>query len=151
MTLTTRSAFQSSLTTKINDNSAGEISAQDHRDEYTDLSDSVPFFGEDIGALGGFSSTAYNAGTKSSGTFTPVPASGNIQRAVNGGAHTLAPPATDCSMFIQYTNNGSAGAITTSGFTVADVDDLTTTSGHDFFFVITVANGFSWLLVKALQ
>ena len=41
----------------------------------------------------GFTATTYNAGTKSSGTFTPNPAQGNLQRVVNGGAHTLNPPA----------------------------------------------------------
>ena len=31
----------------------------------------------------GYDVTTFNAGTQSSGTFTPAPASGNIQRAVN--------------------------------------------------------------------
>ena len=66
----------------------------------------------------GFDSSDYAAGTKSSGTYTPAPASGNFQVATNGGAHTLAPPATSCSIVIHYTNNGSAGAITTSGFKI---------------------------------
>lgn len=100
----------------------------------------------------GYTTTTYNAGTKSTGTFTPNPALGNLQRAVNGGAHTLAPPtAGDCTMVIQYTNNASAGSITTSGFTKVDGSTITTTDGHDFLFYITVANGFSYLSVKALQ
>lgn len=103
----------------------------------------------------GFTSTAFNAGTKSSGTFTPDPDNGNLQRAVNGGAHTLAPPAVGSgdalTMIIQYTNNASAGAITTSGFTAADTAAYNTTNGNDFMFDITVINGFSRLVVTALQ
>jgi len=103
----------------------------------------------------GFTATAYNAGTQSTGTFTPDPDNGNFQRAVNGGAHTLAPPSASpgdsLSMTVQYTNDGSAGAITTSGFTLVDGDSLTTTNGDDFMLFITVCNGFSLLTVKALQ
>lgn len=99
----------------------------------------------------GFDVTDYNAGTKSSGTYTPDPADGNQQYAVNGGAHTLAPPASSCTMVIQYTNNASAGAVTTSGFTLVTGDALTTTDGDDFLFYITVCNGKSVLNVVALQ
>ena len=99
----------------------------------------------------GFSTTVHDAGTKSSGTYTPDQDNGNIQKAVNGGAHTLAPTTDNCAVIIQYTNNASAGTITTSGFTLVDGDDLTTTNGHDFFFYLTKANGFSLLTVKALQ
>lgn len=100
---------------------------------------------------GGFATTPYNAGTKSSGTFTPDEANGNFQYAVNGGAHTLAPPTNNCNLVIQYTNDGSAGAITTSGFTKVSGDSLTTTDGHDFLMYITKINGFSHLNVVALQ
>jgi len=99
----------------------------------------------------GYSTTVHDAGTKTTGTFTPDQDNGNIQKAVNGGAHTLAPTVDDCAVIIQYTNNGSAGTITTSGFTLVDGDDLTTTNGHDFFLYLTKANGFSLLTVKALQ
>lgn len=99
----------------------------------------------------GFAATPYNAGTKSTGTFTPDEANGNFQYAVNGGAHTLAPPTNNCTLIIQYTNNGSAGTITTSGFTKVDGDSLTTTNGDDFFLQIIKCNGFSSLTVKALQ
>jgi hypothetical protein len=100
---------------------------------------------------GGFAATTHDAGTKSSGTFTPDEADGNLQKAVNGGAHTLAPPTNDCSIVIQYTNNASAGAITTSGFTRVAGDTITTTDGHDFLFYITKINGFSLLTVVKLQ
>jgi hypothetical protein len=99
----------------------------------------------------GYSATPYSAGTKSSGTYTPDEADGNFQYAVNGGAHTLAPPTNNCTIVIQYTNNGSAGTITTSGFTIVTGDTISTTSGDDFFFFITKCNGFSSLNVQALQ
>lgn len=99
----------------------------------------------------GFAGTPYSAGTKSSGTYTPDEADGNLQYAVNGGAHTLAPPTNNSTIIIQYTNNSSAGTITTSGFTLVDGDTISTTDGDDFFFFITKNNGFSHLHVKALQ
>lgn len=99
----------------------------------------------------GFDVTDYSAGTKSSGTYTPDPADGNQQYAVNGGAHTLAPPASSCTMVIQYTNNASAGAITTSGFTLVTGDPFTTTDGDDFMCYVTVCNSLSVLNVVALQ
>jgi len=103
----------------------------------------------------GFSAAAYNCGTKSSGTFTPDVDDGNFQYATNGGAHTLAVPAKNCTMVILYKNNASAGTLTTSGYTITDGDDLTTTNGHEFFLYITRINDgsttFSLLTVKALQ
>ena len=99
----------------------------------------------------GFSTSVYDAGTKTSGTFTPDQDNGNIQKAVNNGAHTLAPTTDDCAVIIQYTNAASAGTITTSGFTKVDGDTISTTNGDDFFFYLTKANGFSLLTVKALQ
>lgn len=100
---------------------------------------------------GGFTTTSYNAGTKSSGTFTPDPANGNIQHATNGGAHTLDPPSSVTTMIIEYVNNASAGTITTSGFTLVSGDSLTTTNGHKFLMQITKSNSYSHLNVQALQ
>lgn len=99
----------------------------------------------------GYAQTSHNAGTISSGTFTPDESNGSMQRYINGGAHTLAPPVRDTSIHIQMTNNASAGALTTSGFTVVTGDALTITDGEDFFLVITRNNGFSHLHVVALQ
>jgi len=99
----------------------------------------------------GFAGTPVNEGTKSSGTFTPAETSGNLKYAVNGGAHTLAPPTNNCTLIIQYTNNGSAGSITTSGFTIVTGDTIATTDGDDFFFYITKNNSKSHLHVTALQ
>lgn len=95
--------------------------------------------------------TSFDAGTQASGTFTPDVANGNIQRATNGGAHTLAPPSGEVSMVIQYTNNASAGTVTTSGFTVVTGDSISSVNGDDFLFYVNVVNGFSHLNVVALQ
>jgi hypothetical protein len=99
---------------------------------------------------GGFNATSFSAGTKSSGTFTPDPANGNIQHATNGGAHTLAPPSSTCSMLVEYVNNGSAGAITTSSFDKV-VGTFTTTNGHKFHCWITKSQNYSSLIIQALQ
>lgn len=99
----------------------------------------------------GFSVTKYNAGSKSSGTFTPDTTNGNEQYATNDGAHTLAPPATDCTMLIKYTNTGTAGTITTSGFTRVTGDSFNTTNGKIFFCDIAVLDGTSRLNVTAMN
>lgn len=98
----------------------------------------------------GYPVTTFSAGTQSSGTFTPSIASGEIQSVVNGGAHTLAPPSADGTLTLQYTNNGSAGAITTSGFTKVN-GAFTTTNGDDFFANIIKSGSFSLLTIVALQ
>ena len=99
----------------------------------------------------GFATTAHGDGTKSSGTYTPDEADGNIQHVTNGGAHTLAPMINNGTVIVHYTNNGSAGAITTSGFTLVDGDSFTTTDTHEFLCFLTKANDVSCLTVKALQ
>lgn len=101
----------------------------------------------------GYTATADDDGTKSSGTYTPDPAGGNLKRIVNGGAFTLAAPTAtgDYTIIIQMTNNASAGAVTFSGFSAETGDTLTTTNGDDFFLYITKINGFSAINITALQ
>jgi|GEM_PF-3532158 len=99
----------------------------------------------------GFSATPYNAGTKSTGSFTPDPANGNKQYYTNGGAHTLAPPSNPTSIEIEVTNNGSAGAITTSGFTKVDGPTPGTTNGHKFIAYVSKTQNYSLLIWQALQ
>lgn len=101
----------------------------------------------------GYTATSHNIGTVTSGTTTPDPANGNLQRMVNGGASTLAAPTAtgDYTMILQVTNNGSAGTLTLSGFTVTNGDALTTTDGDDFLLYITKVNGFVALQTVALQ
>lgn len=99
----------------------------------------------------GYSATSFSAGTKSSGTFTPDPASGNMQHVTNNGAHTLAPPSSTTTMILEYTNGASAGTITTSGFTKADTAEYNTTNANKFHFYITKTNTHSYLRVVGLQ
>jgi len=99
----------------------------------------------------GFSSTADDDGTKSSGTYTPATAGGNYKTIVGGGAFTLAPQTTVSTIVIQLTNNASAGTITTSGFDKVSGDALTTTNGNDFMLYLCVIGGFQHLHVEALQ
>ena len=100
---------------------------------------------------GTFQQTVYDLGTNASGTETLSAANGNFQKGVNGGAHTLAPQATTSTIIVQYTNDGSAGSLTTSGYSIVTGDSLTTTSGHDFMLYSTVLNSFKHLHVVALQ
>ena len=96
----------------------------------------------------GFAHTPDNDGTQSTGTYTPDQDGGNMKRIVNGGAFTLAPPTDDCCIIVQITNDGSAGAITTSGFSGVFGDSFTTTDGDDFICTIIKINGFSSLTVQ---
>lgn len=101
----------------------------------------------------GFTVTPFNAGTLTTGTFTPVPASGNYQYLINGGAFSIAAPAADCAITLMVTNNASAGAITFTGFTVgaSTGSPLTTTNGNRFIITIVRINGVSTYTVYALQ
>jgi hypothetical protein len=99
----------------------------------------------------GYAGTDYDLGTNTSGTETLAYTNGNFQKGVNGGAHTLAPQGTTSTIIVQYTNDGSAGTVTTSGYTSVTGDSLTTTSGHDFMMYSTVLNSFKHLHVVALQ
>lgn len=103
----------------------------------------------------GYTATSFDNGTKTTGTFTPDPASGGIQHYTNGGAHTLAPPSTGTGnatiVTMDITNNASAGAIATSGFTKVAGDAFTTTNGHKFRCSLSVGNAGSLLQVQAMQ
>lgn len=98
----------------------------------------------------GYAATPYNAGTKSSGTFTPDEANGNQQYCTNGGTFTLAPPTNPTSIILEVLNNGSAGAVTTSGFTKV-TGSFTTTNGHKFVCNIVKTQSYSLLQIQALQ
>lgn len=103
----------------------------------------------------GYTATADNDGTKSSGTYTPDPAGGNLKYITANGAFTLAAPTAsgDYTIIIQITNGASAGTITFSGFAASgpDGDAYTTTNGDDFMLFITKINGFVLGTLKALQ
>lgn len=96
---------------------------------------------------GGFTATSYSAGSKTTGTFTPDPANGNIQHYTNGGAHTLAPPTNPCTMILECTN-ASAGALTTSGFSIVDGDTYSNAGTRKHIFYITKTNSYSHLNIR---
>lgn len=89
----------------------------------------------------GYDVTDYNGGTVTSGTYTPDPANGNSQYIINGGAFTLAAPASSCPMSLLITNNANAGAINTSAYDRVTGDDFTTTNSDRFMCSIARVNG----------
>lgn len=101
----------------------------------------------------GFSLAPFDAGTKSSGTFTPDAADHNYQFYINGGAHTIAAPTVDCAITLLVTNSGSAGVISFSGFTVGanTGSPFTTVDAHKFRVSIERINGVASYSVYALQ
>jgi hypothetical protein len=100
---------------------------------------------------GGFGGTDDADGTKSSGTYTPTYAGGNFKTATNGGAHTLAPQSGTGTIIILYTNNGSAGAITTSGYDVVTGDSFDTTNTNAFMCYSSVIGAEQHLHIVAMQ
>jgi len=106
---------------------------------------------EDGTLTAGVAGTADSDGTKSSGTYTPTFAGGNFKSITNGGAFTLAPSTLTGTMVIQITNSTSAGAVTTSGYSIVTGDSLSTTGGDDFLAYSTVIGSFDHLHIVALQ
>jgi len=102
---------------------------------------------------GGFKFATYDAGTKSAGTFTPDPFNGNYQAYTNGGAHTLAAPASDCAIDLLVYNGAGAGAITFTGFMVGSNtgDTFATTVGATFIISIRRIATRATYVIKALQ
>ncbi len=98
----------------------------------------------------GYTSNTPDQGTKSSGTFTPAYATSNVQHCTNGGAFTLGVPTGNGHMILDITNNASAGAITTSGYTRVR-GAFTTTNGHKFRCSISTGNAGSLLIITAMQ
>lgn len=97
-----------------------------------------------------FTTTSSDLGTKSSGTETLTFSGSNVQRIINGGAFTLAPPSSgEGTIVLDILNNGSAGAITTSGFSSVSGDAFTTTNTEQFICTIARINSVSYLIVNA--
>lgn len=106
---------------------------------------------EDQTITGGAAVTSKDLGTITTGTVTPECSDRPMQHYINGGAHTLAASASAGSMLLDITNNGSAGVITASGFTLVTGDGFTTTNGHKFRCHISKGNAGQLLSVQALQ
>lgn len=99
---------------------------------------------------GGALITSLDLGTKSSGTLTPDPGARPIQRYINGGAHTLAPGGSYGHYILDITNNSSAGAITTSGWTKV-VGAFVTTNTYKFRCFCSISELGSLLSIQAMQ
>jgi hypothetical protein len=100
---------------------------------------------------GGARVTAKDLGTITTGTVTPDPGDRPHQKYVNGGAHTLAPGTNQGSYWLDITNNSSAGAITTSGWTKVVGSSFTTTNADKFACVAHISDIGSLLSVQAMQ
>ena len=102
---------------------------------------------------GGVHITPTAIGTVSSGTTTIDCGTSPLQWFTNGGASTIAAPANDSSCLVYSVNNGSAGALSFSGFTVgaSTGDALDTTSGHKFTISIWRINGVSAYRIASMQ
>jgi len=89
----------------------------------------------------------------STGSYTVDCGTRPLQYITNGGAFTLTAPANDGNCILLVTNNGSAGAITFSGFSVgaSTGDALTTTNTSKFSIMIWRVNGTSGYRVAAHQ
>ena len=107
--------------------------------------------GGQLNANTGFAATIFDHGTVASLTVNLSAFNGNFQKVINGGAHTLVPQLEDSTLVVLYTNNASAGTLTTAGFTVTKGDSLTTTNGDEFFLYCTTMGSFKALNVVALQ
>lgn len=99
----------------------------------------------------GYTVTPNNLGNITS--FTVDPTLGNYQYGTNHGAATWTAPVSDCAVDILVTNDGSAGTITFSGFTVGSNTGsaLTTTNGQKFIISIRRINSVATYSVYALQ
>lgn len=101
---------------------------------------------------GGAEITSKSLGTVTTGTTTLDMADRSLQHYVNGGAHTLSPGSVTGSTIVDITNNGSAGAITFTGWTITyGTTTLTTVNGDDFRLVCVVGSAGSSVTVIPLQ
>ena len=106
----------------------------------------------------GYTGSVHDNGTQSSGSLAPDEANGNFQKVINGGAHTLAPPAVGTNeatvVTVLYTNNASAGAVTLSGFTKT-AGSFSTTNAYEFLVRLEAINDgtttFSFCTIEPLQ
>lgn len=101
----------------------------------------------------GYTITPYNAGNRTTGTYTPSPAQGNYQYYTNNGVHTIGAPTSDCAIDILMTNGSTPGSVTFTGFQVgiSTGSALTTTVGHNFIISIRRINSISTYSIYALQ
>jgi hypothetical protein len=97
---------------------------------------------------------ALNGGSPvTTGTLTVDVGDCSMQSYTNGGAHALAVDTNHTGWcMVLITNNGSAGAITTSAFDDVFGDPFTTTNGHVFeCTIVRWSSGQETLYVRAMQ
>jgi hypothetical protein len=99
---------------------------------------------------GGAVVTEKDLGTQTSGTLTPDPGDRPMQIVVNGGAFTLSPGTNVGYYILTITNNSSAGAITTSGWTKV-VGTFGTTNGNKYRCGCSIGAAGSVLQIQAMQ
>lgn len=100
----------------------------------------------------GYTTTSYDIGTVTTGTTTLDFTDGNVQRLVNNGSFTLAPPSSGEGVItLDIENDSSAGTITTSGWDSVNGDNLDTTDDNQFRCSCSVINGVSMLIVVAFS
>jgi hypothetical protein len=109
MTVTTRAAFQASLTSTLPDNTTGLIGAASSRSPHVDLSDSVHFLNE-LPLAQNSQSAAYTAVLADSEKHIFHPAADTTARVFTIPANaTVAYPIGTCLTFV---NENAAGVIT---------------------------------------
>ncbi|CCD94685.1 hypothetical protein BRAO375_3660079 [Bradyrhizobium sp. ORS 375] len=99
---------------------------------------------------GGFDTTGKET-VMSAGTFTPDPKLSAIQNVVNNGAHSIAPPASLCTVVVQYSNGATAGALTVSGFTKVTGATFSAAQGAGHILFVTKTKDYSHLHIVAMQ
>ena len=112
-----------------------------------------PFARLDITDQSATGGANYTVVANSTGNLTVDCGLGLIQKITNGGAWTLTAPTSDGACILDMENNGTAGALTLSGFSPNTMGGATldTTNGHNFRLYISRADGHSTVDAKALQ
>ncbi|MBW6506171.1 MAG: hypothetical protein K0B00_05390 [Rhodobacteraceae bacterium] len=103
---------------------------------------------------GGYTVTAVDDGSKSSGTYAPTVAGGNVKKITNDGAFSLvrATSSADYALTVLIVNGATAGAITLPAtWTVIKGDAFTTTEGHVFAAHILKIGTYYRISVEAFQ
>jgi hypothetical protein len=101
-----------------------------------------------LGTSGRLVAVSKDLGTITTGTVTPDPRVSSLHHYTNNGAHTLAPSTNKGSTIVEITNDASAAAITTSGFTKVAGDAFTTVNGDRFLCSIVIAQNAKLLTVQ---
>lgn len=102
----------------------------------------------------GYTATAHDYQTIAAGVLTLDPTLGDFGKCVNGGPFELAPPVLSAgdsaSGRLAVTNNATAGAITTSGWTRV-VGSFDTVNAHSFKCFWDIGAEGSLLTIQAMQ